>query len=550
MSSSGEKSKAEAVKEMSQHLRGTIGQELSQEGPNFNPDNVQLLKFHGMYQQDDRDTRKDLLKQKKGRDYSLMIRTRVPGGILTAPQFKTLLEIAETIAQYGTLRITTRQTIQIHGVLKKNIKSTIKKINDVLLTTLGACGDVERNITTCPAPFKDPFRQNNRIMAQKLATHFASKSHAYHEIWLDGKRADLQREVEPLYGENYLPRKFKTCLGLLEDNCIDIYAHDMGLVPLVHNNSIKAYNLLVGGGFGRKPARQDTFPRLASPIGSFPADKILSVMTEVIKIFKEYGNRTDRDQARIKYLIHNWGVDRFRETLEKKLGFRLAPFEEMPHLHIEDHLGWLDLGEGEWAYGIYVPNGRIANTETVRYKDFFKEIIQQPGLSFYNTAEQKIIVAGLKDKDHSSWESRLKNYGLTPADDLNYFQRHVMACPALPTCGLAVAESERVIIPFAEKINALLKSMKLDHEEITLRMTGCPNGCSRPYNAVIGVVGKTLNKYDLYLGGHPAGTRLAHPYLQTKTLEEIKGALKTLFKEYRQDPSAQKNLADFLEAQI
>src|SRR5229473_2181503 len=355
------RSAVESIKEQSRQLRGTIGEELEKDSDHFSDQDKQLLKFHGSYQQEDRDARKNRRKDGIGKHYMFMVRCKIPGGRLTAKQYLAVDELAGAYAN-GTLRFTSRQGIQLHGVLKGHLKETIAGINACLLSTLGACGDVERNVMACPAPHQDGVHAQLQETAATLAAHLAPRSRAYHEIWIDGKPLDDQAaeaDIEPLYGKVYLPRKFKTGLALPEDNCIDVYAQDLGLLAIVENGDVAGYNVLVGGGMGTTHGNASTFPYLAKPICYVPARAVVSTAEAVVRLFRDHGNRADRKRARIKYLVHDWGVDKFRQVLSEYIGGELQLPRPIEVRGYETHLGWHPQGNGKWYYGISVQNGRV-----------------------------------------------------------------------------------------------------------------------------------------------------------------------------------------------
>src|SRR5947209_4556339 len=375
------RSAVEVIKESSQHLRGTLADELAQDTAHFSEQSKQLLKFHGSYQQDDRDARKDRRAAGSGKSFIFMVRCKIPGGRLTAEQYLALDRLAGEYAN-GTLRITTRQGIQLHGVVKENLKATIASINESLLTTLGACGDVERNVMAPPAPYATPVYQELQRVARLIADHFAPRGGAYHEIWLNGKilpntPRHLPADPEPIYGKVYLPRKFKTGLALPEDNSVDVYAQDLGLLALAEGQRIVGYNMLVGGGMGMSHGNASTFPQCGKPIAYVSADQVLAAAEGVLKLFRDHGNRADRKRARIKYLVHDWGVERFRGVLQTYVPFPLELPRDVPVTDFPLHLGWRAQGDGRFFYGISVENGRVKDQGNFRLRSALRQLVEQ-----------------------------------------------------------------------------------------------------------------------------------------------------------------------------
>jgi sulfite reductase (ferredoxin) len=551
-----EPSGVEKIKEASNYLRGTIAEELANGSEAFEEDTVQLLKHHGMYQQDDRDRRgaKDAQGIKLGKAYSLMVRVKVPGGRMTAEQLLAQLDLCDQLGS-GTARITDRQDIQLHGVLKKNVRQAVRRINEVQLTTLGACGDVERNVMCCPAPFRrDPVRVEIQEMASRLSSHLLPRSTAYHEIWLSDPETGEKRlcgggseghEIEPLYGANYLPRKFKTAIGLADDNCVDAYGNDLGLLAIREGSQLLGYNVLVGGGFGVTPSNKRTFPAVAKRMAFAKPDEVVALATAIIGVQRDLGDRSDRKRARMKYLIADWGVDRFKAKVEEYYGRGLAePHPQEVH-GFDDHLGWFEQGDGRWFYGLNVENGRILDREGFRLKSALAEICRsyRPGIAL--TPHQSILFTDLRPEDRSGLESVLRHCGVKLSEEISNVRRWSMACVALPTCPLAVTESERVLPGLMDKLEGELQRIGLEGERFTVRMTGCPNGCSRPYNADIGLVGKTAGKYTIYLGGRLLGDRQAFLFKDLVRLEDLVTTLLPVLLGYKAQRLDGETLGDY-----
>ncbi len=528
----------EVQKETSRALRGTIRTELEQASDKFSDADKNLLKFHGTYQQENRDARKARRAEGLGKVHIFMVRCKIPGGRLTAEQYLAVDDLAGQHAN-GTLRLTSRQGIQLHGVLKKDLKETIAGINHCLLTTLGACGDVERNLMSCPAPLRqNGVRDQLQEAASLLARHLAPQSRAYHEIWLDGKPVDVGEQgekEEPLYGKVYLPRKFKTGLALPEDNCCDIYAQDLGLLAIVENDRIVGYNVLVGGGMGKTHGNANTFPFLAKPICFVGVADLIPAAEAVIKLFRDHGNRADRKRARIKYLVHDWGVERFREVLAGYLGGTLALPRPVEVSGVDLHLGWQPQGDGKWFYGLSVENGRVKDEGSFRLRTALRTLVQrfQPELRI--TPLQDLLLCNLESKARPEIERILTEHGVTLPEKLSLVQQHSMSCPAIPTCGLAISESERALPGIINDLEVLLRDLGLEKEAIGVRMTGCPNGCARPYQSDIGIVGRTGDKYTVFVGGHLLGHRLNFELRDLVPRAEIVPLLRPLLLAFRDE---------------
>jgi sulfite reductase (ferredoxin) len=547
-----QRSAVESIKENSRQLRGSISAELLRETDHFSDQDKQLLKFHGSYQQEDRDARKNRKKDGVGKHHMFMVRCKIPGGRLTAQQYLAVDELAGAYAN-GTLRFTTRQGIQLHGVLKQNLKETIAGINRSLLTTLGACGDVERNVMACPAPHHhDGVHAQLQETATILATHLAPRTRAYHEIWLNGKPVGdplAEAEVEPLYGKTYLPRKFKTGLALPEDNCIDIYAQDLGLLAIVENGTIVGYNLLVGGGMGMTHGNANTFPHIARPICYVPADAVVGAAEAVIRLFRDHGNRADRKRARIKYLVHDWGVEKFCEVLSGYIGGTLRKPLLVEISGVESHLGWHPQGNGKWYYGLSIENGRVKDEGPLRLRSALRSLIEQlqPGIRL--TPMQDILLCDLSSSAKVQIEPTLAEFGVLRPEQISNVQKLSLACPAIPTCGLAISESERALPGIIDQLEAELRRLGLEGEKLSVRMTGCPNGCARPYQSDIGLVGRSGDKYTLYVGGHVLGHRLNFMLKDLVPLSEIVPTLRPLLERFQQERRSEESFGDYCQRQ-
>ncbi len=523
----------EEIKKKSRHLRGAIVEELANGKTYFTEEGIQVLKFHGMYQQDDRDLRQQLKKEGKEKAYSMMIRARIPGGVLSSKAYLTFDRLSE---QFGnsTLRITTRQTFQIHGILKKDVRQTIRSLHDTLITTLGGCGDQVRNILLCPAPHEGLFHEQLRVQLERLVDALSAKTAAYHEIWLDGEKvASNQDDEEPLYGQTYLPRKFKLAIAVEGDNCLDVYANDLGIVAHREGDVVSGYTLLVGGGMGRNHTKKDTYPRVATPLCFVLPDDLVETAIAIVSIQRDYGNRTDRQHSRFKYLLDERGLDWFSGELQHRLGRLLVAPRDLTWSQTTDHLGWHKQGEHTWFLGLPIQNGRIHNAGSLQLKTALRSIVERFAPEIHLTTSQNMLLCHLREDDKPLIESMLREHGVHFVEDIPTIERYAMACPALPTCGLAITESERVMPTVLANLEQVLVELGLEREEISIRMTGCPNGCTRPYVSDIGLVGRAPGKYDVYLGGDFFGTRLNELYAELVSLSSLSVVLYDILRDFR-----------------
>jgi sulfite reductase (ferredoxin) len=541
-------SKNESIKAGSNHLRGHIADELVEDSPAFGEESEQLLKFHGVYQQDDRDKRKEARARGLDKHHQLMIRTRIPGGVVSPEAYIAHDDISERWAN-GTLRVTTRQDFQLHGVLKGDLKKSIAAINHALLTTLGGCGDVERNIMCCPEPYSDQFHAEVDSTIGAMVAALTPRTRAYHEIWLDGEVVESSEpEVEPLYGEQYLPRKFKTTVAVEGDNCVDVYAHDLALVAMRGPKGVlRGFNVLVGGGLGRTHHKPETFVAVALPLAFVAPDQAVDVSRAVIEVQRDYGDRTNRKHARLKYTIADRGLDWFRAEVQARLPFELQPPEPLHWQPVDDHLGWHEQGDGNLYVGIFVENGRIADAGAARYRTGLRRIVEEIRPQVRLTAQQNVILAGISPAQRARVEELMREHGIATLESIPRAVRHSMACPAIPTCGLAVAEAERALPGLIRQIAAILDEIGLAEERISFRMSGCPNGCSRPYLGDVGFVGTTLGKYDVMLAGDFDGTRLNRVFAPNVPIGEIPSLLRPIFVEFRSGRGAGEGFGDWVE---
>lgn len=539
-------SKAEVNKRNSRFLRGTVADSLAADTSHFSDSDEGVLKFHGVYQQDDRDVRHERRKKKVEEAWQFMVRCAIPGGVLTADQYLALDRIADDHAN-GSIRVTTRQGIQFHGVIKRQLRSTIRRINESLVTTLSACGDVERNVMACPAPLSDETHVMVRKAAREIATQLRPASKAYHEIWLNGEKQSTTEDDEPFYGAQYLPRKFKTAIALPGDNCVDVYSYDLGLVAVTEQDRLLGFNVLVGGGMGMTHGKADTVATLAEPLGYVAREHAVDAAKTVAAIFRDYGNRADRRHARIKYVILERGIEWCREEFRKRALFPLEPTRPTPALEHHDHLGRHRQDDDRWFYGVFVQNGRIRDNGSGAMKSTLRDIVSQfrPGIAL--TPHQNLLFTGLSESDADAVERTLVGAGIAPAEQLSAVRRHSMACPALPTCGLAMAESERMMPSVVDAFETELDSLGLREAPLTMRMTGCPNGCARPYTADIAFVGRKPDVYHVYVGGGMRGDRVADLFAADVVVSELVPTLRPLLSAWSRKRRPNENLSDYYQ---
>ncbi|MGB3693607.1 MAG: sulfite reductase, ferredoxin dependent [Spirulinaceae cyanobacterium] len=555
-------SKLEGIKERSNYLREPLATEIGEDTTHFSGDAVQILKFHGSYQQDNRDNR--IKGQEK--DYQMMLRTRNPGGYIAPQLYLTLEKLSEELGNQ-TLRVTTRQGFQIHGVLKKDLKTVISSIVQNMGSTLGACGDVSRNVMAPPAPFRNKAEyQYAWEYADKIADLLTPQTEAYYEIWLDGEKA-LSAEVapevtaarqndlngtnfpdatEPIYGKHYMPRKFKCCVTVPGDNSIDIYTHDVGLIVITNEQGeLEGFNVLAGGGMGRTHNKEETFARLADPLGYVAKDDVFALLKAIVATQRDYGDRIQRRHARMKYLLQDWGVEKFRTTVEGFFGKKLAPFKSLPDFQYEDFLGWQEQGDGKLFLGISVENGRVKDEGNFQLKTALKKIIEQYELPMRLTANHNIILYEIEPACQENIQQILQQHGVVSPDKIDPLVRYSMACPALPTCGLAITESERALPSIIQRIRTLLNKLGMEKEHFVIRMTGCPNGCARPYMAELGFVGSAPETYQIWLGGTPNQTKLARPFVDKLSIEKLEAFLEPLFVYFKQFRKLEESFGEF-----
>lgn len=536
----------EQIKVDSRHLRGTIEEGLNDPVTGaISDDDNKLLKFHGSYQQDDRDIREERRKQKLEPAYSFMIRARLPGGVVTPAQWLVFDDIATTYAGRG-LRITTRQTFQWHGVIKRDLKPTMQAINKAMATTIAACGDVNRQVVSSVNPLLSSQHRLVQEWTQKLSDHFIPRTRAYHEIWLDGEKITDEPEEEPIYGDTYLPRKFKIGVAVPPTNDSDVFAQDLGLIAIIEDGELRGFNVAIGGGMGATHGDDTTYARLGSLIGFVPPEQLIAIAEGVITLQRDYGNRVERQHARLKYTIDHRGLDWFKEQLEARTGITLQAVRPYHFDQNGDRYGWEEGEDGKWHLGLYIESGRLWDVDGGQLQTGIREIAKILRGEFRMTCNQNLVIANVAAKDRGKIDKLVAQYGLDGYKQQSGIRRHSIACVALPTCGLAMAESERYLPELLPKLEALLEQHGLANEPILLRLSGCPNGCSRPYLGEIALVGRAMGRYDLRLGANYTGERLNVPYRQNIAEPEILSALDTLFGDYAKHRQPGEKFGDFL----
>jgi len=536
-------SKNEGIKEQSNFLRGTILEGLADDSTgSISPNDAQLTKFHGTYLQDNRDQRAALLKEKKEKAFSFMIRVRVPGGVCTPKQWLGIDALCDKFGD-NSLKLTTRQAFQLYGVVKKDLKQTMKEINDTLLDTLAACGDVNRNVMSPANPFESDLHGQALDLAQRIHNHLTPKTSAYAEIWLDGEKAMTVGEQieEPIYGKTYLPRKFKIAVALPPRNDVDVFSNCLGFVGISENGKIIGYNVLVGGGLGMTHGKTTTYPRLADVIGFCSTDNAVQVAEEVVKIQRDYGDRSDRRHARLKYTIEDRGVEWFKEELNQRLGWELEPAKAFSFESTTDRYGWNEDGKGTWTYGLFFEGGRLRDDAKLA----IREIASQVSCQFRLTPNQNLVIAEINSGDKVKITEILSKFNVQLPEELTGLRLNSIACTALPTCSLALAESERYLPTLIDELDEIINSLGLGEDSIAIRSTGCPNGCGRPYLGEIGLVGKAPGKYNLYLGAGLDGTRLNKLYKAAITHDEILSSLRPILEDYASNRNNGERFGDF-----
>ncbi|MFK8028756.1 MAG: assimilatory sulfite reductase (NADPH) hemoprotein subunit [Gammaproteobacteria bacterium] len=526
-------SDVERIKTASHHLRGTLVESLANNITGaIADDDTQLSKFHGTYMQDDRDSRGERKRRRLEPDYSFMIRARLPGGICTPEQWLAVDALSDEYAN-SSIRLTTRQAFQFHGVIKRELKATIQGINQTLLDTIAACGDVNRNVMCSPNPHLSTAHQQVHKWADKISAHLTPQTQAYHEIWLDGEKLTPEPEVvEPIYGDTYLPRKFKTGVVIPPQNDIDVYTQDLGYIAVIENSQLVGFNVTAGGGMGSTHGDVTTFPRLADVLGFCRPEQVLDVAEAVVTTQRDFGDRTDRKHARLKYTIETHGVDWFRGEVERRQGFKFEAARDITLRGTGDRLGWTQGEDGLWHFTVFIDSGRVNDQAKPgrRLKSGLAAIAKVHRGEFRLSPNQNMVIANIDSTQKAKIEALLIKYDMhAPVSALT---SHAMACVALPTCGLAMAEAERYLPDFVGRVESLMRSHGVEEQPVVLRITGCPNGCARPFVAEIGLVGKGPGRYNLYLGGGHSGERLNKLYAENVDERQILDALDPLFERY------------------
>jgi sulfite reductase (ferredoxin) len=547
-----EPSAVERLKVASRYLRDPLVAEFAAGGTHITDDGYQILKFHGSYQQDDRDVRNDRRKAGSEYDFGFMIRLRIAGGDIPPALWLALDDLAKRFGR-SSIRLTTRQSVQLHFIPKGDVRTVIRTVNEALSSTLGACGDVNRNVMAAPLPVADPRYAAARAMAVRISEHLLPRTRAYAELWLDG--TEIARlgpadgspiEEEPLYGRTYLPRKFKTCVTVAGDNSIDLFTHDLGLAGFfTAGDQLEGWNVYVGGGLGRTHRKPDTYPRLADALGFIEPGEELAIAEAVVRVQRDWGDRTSRRHARLKYTIDDKGLDWFRGEVERVSGVTLAPPRDVSWDRSDDRLGWHEQGDGSWFAGVRIANGRVRDGDGSRLLTALRALATD-GVAFRATANQNLYLVDVPAARRGAAAAILADHGVETGAGLRGIARLAMACPALPTCGLAVTEAERVIGSVVAELQAELDALGLDDAVPSVRMTGCPNGCARPYVAEIGLVGDAVDRYQVWLGGDGAGTRLATPVVDGVKRADLPELLRPVLERFRDERHPGEPFGDFV----
>jgi len=541
---------AEQVKAQSHGLRGAIAAEIAEPTSRFSDESATLLKFHGTYQQEDRDLRKASRESGMEKPWSFMVRVKATGGRIPARLWGAVDDLADRHGN-GTIRVTTRQGLQLYGVRKPELKPVIADIAANLGSTLATCGDVVRNVVAPPWPYAHPAYDEVRRVAHAISAEFAPRSGAYLEIWQDGESVhEAGPAEEPVYGPTYLPRKFKIAVTVPGDNSVDLYSNDLGVIPVfADDGTLVAYNLTAGGGLGMTHGKTATFPRLADHLGAVGPDQLLDAVRAIVIVQRDYGDRTDRKHARLKYLIADRGLAWFRAEVAREAGFAIGVWRELPPWEDPAKFGWHAQGEGRWFLGLHVASGRVRDDDAVRLKSALRAIADR-GYDLVGTPGQQLLVVDVPATEREEIDAILRAHGVGDPERVAPLRTRALACPALPTCGLALAESERAIPAILTAIEAELANAGLPDQPIVIRMTGCPNGCARPYLAEIGIVGQSPDRYQLYLGGNPSSTRLAKPWREKIRAAEIATELAPVFAEYRERRRAGESFGDWTAREV
>jgi sulfite reductase (NADPH) hemoprotein beta-component len=534
----------EVIKLHSNYLRGTLQQSLADNITGaLTPDDAQISKFHGFYQQDDRDIRQQRHQQILEPYYSFMLRARLPGGVCSSEQWLAIDHISQQLGN-GSIRLTTRQTFQFHGILKHNLKPLIQQINQSMIDSIGGCGDINRNVMCNPNPQQSDLHQQVYQWAQKISEHLLPSSRAYHEIWLDGEKLE-QADQEPIYGETYLPRKFKTAIAIPPHNDVDIYTNDMGFIAIAEEGELTGFNVLAGGGMGTTHGDTSTYPRLADELGFISLDQVLAVAEAIVSVQRDEGNRISRRHARLKYTIDKLGIETFRELVEKSANVKFKPAHAVEFNLQGDRFGWIKGSDGNWNLTLYIENGRIIDNDDLKLMSGLREIASIHKGDFRITPSQNLLIAGITEESRPQIEQLLEQYSLINTQ-LSKTRLNSIACVSFPTCPQAMAEAERYFPELMSKIEDLLQQHKLSDLDTVIRMTGCPNGCARPFVAEIGLVGKAPGRYNVFLGGDGNGFRLNKLYQENLNEQQILQHLDQLFEGFAQTRLTDERFGDYV----
>ena len=537
--------KVEDIKDASNFLRGTLAAGLEDRSTGaISQDDTNISKFHGIYQQDHRDQRIERRKAGLEKAFLFMIRIRVPGGVCTPEQWLKIDALANTYGSH-TLKLTSRQAFQLHFITKDVLKTTMQGIDAALMDCIAACGDVNRNVMCNPNPWQSALHAPVLEDVRAVSTHLTPTTRAYHEIWLDGEKVSPEAEEEPIYGKTYLPRKFKIGFAIPPSNDIDIWTQDLGFIAIAENDSIVGYNLTVGGGLGMSHSDNKTYPRLANLLGYIPRQKILEVAEAIVKVQRDFGDRTNRKHARLKYTIEDRGIDWFREELEQRLGYKMGQPRPFEFASSGDRYGWTRGTDNRWHYTLFIQNGRLRDTDDLPAKTGLREIAKVHLGDFRLTGNQNLVIGGVSEEEKPRLEALLEKYKLNHPEHLTGLRLSSMACVALPTCGLALAESERYLPDLITQLDETIEECGLRHDDIIIRMTGCPNGCARPYLGEIGFVGRAPGKYNIYLGAAFDGSRLNKLYKPSVRAEHIVEELSPIIRRYATERMEGERFGDF-----
>lgn len=542
-------SDVEEIKKRSDYLRGSLAETLHDRITGSIPeDDNRLMKFHGSYMQDDRDLRNERNKQKLEPAYQFMVRVRAAGGVVTPEQWLMMDRIAQQYAN-GTIRLTTRQSFQLHGVIKWNMKQVIKEVNEALLSTLAACGDVNRNVMCNPNPYVSEIHEQVYEWAKKISHHLDPRTRAYHEIWLDEEKVVDSRDgeaQEPIYGPVYLPRKFKIGIAVPPSNDVDVFSQDLGFIAIHEKGQLLGFNVAVGGGMGMTHGDPQTYPQLARVIGFVTPEQAVDVAEKTVTIQRDYGDRSVRKHARFKYTIDDRGLEWFIDELHQRLGWKLEEARPYHFDHNGDRYGWVKGSNGKWHFTLFIQNGRVKDEDNYPLMTGLREIAKVHNGDFRLTPNQNLIIGNVSAQKKKKIEEIIKTYGLTDGIQYSALRRNSMACVALPTCGLAMAESERYLPTLLDKIESILDEAGLREEDIVIRMTGCPNGCARPALAELSFIGKAPGRYNMYLGGGFSGNRLNKMYRENIDETQILAELRPILNRYAKEREEGEHFGDFV----